>query len=557
MEQGFGYEEVDESGKMQEREFMQDNEFVWRRSTEGAARTSFGRHTSLQWYAPLHSAFYEFQGCLISGSSALFVASYLLMFFAYWPFGQPIGHWGVLAMMSAVFQTIGIITFSLLDVDFNIYVNRKQNVLWGLLVFLALLILVFALSPVFNTTHEQLAHWAYITSMFLMLSVEIVPIYVLFRFKQIVEMRPGFMKATDVILVLIIFTQVATTAIPLLSSIPPGSQWTRGVSIVVFVCGALTGILQVVLHSWAWQAKSETIRLMMGLYFYLFTQGVGFLAVFSLMRSCGVYVPLLQWLVIPIFLGPTLAIGCFRKALHARLGAWWIQRRTRDAVVDPGIDCDRGNRTEVEDALKRGANLNDYVVYTNEDAYTLLFLACSNDHLDAVQMLLAAPGGVEVDKGSELHGWSPLYVSSWQGQLECTAMLLEHGADANLPSAEGISPLFIASAKGFNRVVAQLKKSGATDTGAQWMEMTAEEIAKPNPNPKWYRENHTKGGSTDAADGGSSVGGTDAAGGGSSGGGGGGSSGLRSGGGGDASGGSGDSGGSGGPPLEASLEKSF
>jgi hypothetical protein len=45
------------------------------------------------------------------------------------------------------------------------------------------------------------------------------------------------------------------------------------------------------------------------------------------------------------------------------------------------------------------------------DEWTLLILACHNDHLDAVQRLLTT-GSVDVNAPSKYQGLSPLYIAS-------------------------------------------------------------------------------------------------------------------------------------------------
>jgi hypothetical protein len=59
-----------------------------------------------------------------------------------------------------------------------------------------------------------------------------------------------------------------------------------------------------------------------------------------------------------------------------------------------------------------GADLNEFVWCTSYmDEWTLLILACHNDHLDAVQRLLTT-GSVDVNAPSKYQGLSPLYIAS-------------------------------------------------------------------------------------------------------------------------------------------------
>jgi hypothetical protein len=69
--------------------------------------------------------------------------------------------------------------------------------------------------------------------------------------------------------------------------------------------------------------------------------------------------------------------------------------------IHTGINENLGNLIEVEEAIAKYDDLNGYVETTKGDSYTLLLLACFNDHLDAVQRLLTY-GGVEINRGSQV-----------------------------------------------------------------------------------------------------------------------------------------------------------
>jgi hypothetical protein len=66
----------------------------------------------------------------------------------------------------------------------------------------------------------------------------------------------------------------------------------------------------------------------------------------------------------------------------------------------------------------KGADLNDYCCDSDTDSYTLLLLACLNEHMDAIQRMLTLGGErIDINKGSKLHGWTPLYVMSYPHTL--------------------------------------------------------------------------------------------------------------------------------------------
>src|ERR1700738_2968507 len=59
-------------------------------------------------------------------------------------------------------------------------------------------------------------------------------------------------------------------------------------------------------------------------------------------------------------------------------------------------------------------------------------------------------------------GATALHDAVWTGQLELVRLLLEHGADPNIPHAEGLStPLHYAAIKGNAAIAAMLLDHGA------------------------------------------------------------------------------------------------
>jgi hypothetical protein len=133
----------------------------------------------------------------------------------------------------------------------------------------------------------------------------------------------------------------------------------------------------------------------------------------------------------------------------------------------------------VEEALTAKADLNAFVFETSEDSYTLLLLACLNDHLDAVQRLLTT-GSVGVNVGSKYQGMTPLYVAARAGNPFCVKMLLEYRAAVNLPCLDGKTPLFTAVSNGHAEVVALLIDSGA-GSGVTFMGLTPVDAVKLMP----------------------------------------------------------------------------
>eukprot|EP01051_Picozoa_sp_SAG22_P000656 SAG22_NODE_19_length_32182_cov_39.206963_13_plen_335_part_00 len=86
-----------------------------------------------------------------------------------------------------------------------------------------------------------------------------------------------------------------------------------------------------------------------------------------------------------------------------------------------------------------------------------LFAACWGGHLSTVQWLLGSPVRAATECSNKF-GWTPLYVSSRQGNLEIIKHLIEAGADVNVIDANGRSADDAARRMG-RREVSQLLNS--------------------------------------------------------------------------------------------------
>jgi ankyrin repeat protein len=158
---------------------------------------------------------------------------------------------------------------------------------------------------------------------------------------------------------------------------------------------------------------------------------------------------------------PSALMLAFHDEMYGRLGRSWLKRKIKkEDVSDRSIEVERGNLVEVEQAISYGVNLNTHIIRTPNDAYTLLQLACWNDHYDAVQRLLGT-GGVDPHLGSETRKWTPLYIAARNGHFESAQLLVEHGVDLDQPTTGGITALFTASARGHVEVVTLLVDAGA------------------------------------------------------------------------------------------------
>jgi hypothetical protein len=183
---------------------------------------------------------------------------------------------------------------------------------------------------------------------------------------------------------------------------------------------------------------------------------------------------------------PAAMMLLFHDVVYGRLGRRWLTRKIKkEDASDRSIEVERGNLLEVDQAINYGVNLNTYIIRTPNDAYTLLQLACWNDHSDAVARLLEV-GGIDTHLGSELRKWTPLYIAARNGHVQCAQLLLDYGVDADQPTTGGITALFTASARGHADVVSILIDAGAKNEKG-WMGMGPTDAARATGNDRVLR----------------------------------------------------------------------
>ena len=92
------------------------------------------------------------------------------------------------------------------------------------------------------------------------------------------------------------------------------------------------------------------------------------------------------------------------------------------------------------------------------NAVGALHIACKNGHTDAVRLLL--DGGAEVDLPAQ-DGVTPLVIACMNGHVEVTRLLLEKGAAVDRAVEEGATPLIVACQNGHVEVARLLLDNGA------------------------------------------------------------------------------------------------
>ncbi len=133
-----------------------------------------------------------------------------------------------------------------------------------------------------------------------------------------------------------------------------------------------------------------------------------------------------------------------------------------------------GHLEVVKLLMKNGADVN--AAYERGNA---LHWAALTDRRDVADFLLRRGINVNVT-GNRLHsfrtdaGYTPLMYAAMteRDDPDLVKVLIEHGADVNAKSAKGESALHFARQRGNTKVVAALRKAGATDTGNNRAEKT-------------------------------------------------------------------------------------
>jgi hypothetical protein len=364
---------------------------------------------------------------------------------------------GVVYMLWAVLQTVGLLMMTTADLGANRFLRRR---IVGLILLLFIWAACYAILSVRYPTHQYY--------------LEVLPFaYLMFRFQQIINMHHGFIRLTEllsIILGLDLFAYGISWILPftLNHQSPPYFS-------AIFI-GLIGPCMMFYAHRWsAKRCESPTLRFQTTIFTYLFIIGFGTLLVCIELRfgyKHPIYPTSGTWIVGPVHLVPTLAMFFCRTKAHRKLGRGWIRERQRAVEVehkniyDSG-DSELANLAVVEGAIiasveGRGGDLNDCCFRNDgsQDAFTILQVACWTRKLDAVQRLLLSDV-VDINKGSEQQGWTALYIAAKIGEADCAMLLLEYDANVDKPAMDGQTPLLVASAEGHSEVIELLLEFGA------------------------------------------------------------------------------------------------
>jgi len=88
-----------------------------------------------------------------------------------------------------------------------------------------------------------------------------------------------------------------------------------------------------------------------------------------------------------------------------------------------------------------------------------LHLAIDMDNVERVRELLAS--GIDINKKSNQYEYTPTYIAAFEGHIDCLRLLIENGADVNIPNKYNYTPTHIAAEKGHVDCLRLLIENGA------------------------------------------------------------------------------------------------
>jgi hypothetical protein len=400
----------------------------------------------------------------LAGASQGFTFSLGLGFFIFgfycemWGDFTPYDHNEIIeSLVYAIFQTAGLFTIMVADVDANAYLRRRPK----RVVVLSIMLLGYTAVHACSTPQP-------ISEVFWIQAIPLV--YLLVRWDSVIKMKEGFPRFTE-FFVAFLLLDIAASAIFHLIALPdriaaagPKHSWEPKLQIwYKFFC-ILCNMAAYYLARWRGESLTLSMNAMLAVYNFL--EGMSYLLNASIVDTYlyKKHVAIAIWLVGPIHIIPGILLIVCRPSMHGKLGQWWLQRRIqfKGAVFDLK-ETKRGNLPEVEAAITSGDDLNAFVWDTAVacDDFTLLMYASANNFVPAVEKLLSEDA-VAVNFASRSRGWSALHLACQCGNVEVTERLVDHHADVNQRDYfDGFSPLYMAALYGNTGCVRLLMSNGA------------------------------------------------------------------------------------------------
>lgn len=117
--------------------------------------------------------------------------------------------------------------------------------------------------------------------------------------------------------------------------------------------------------------------------------------------------------------------------------------------------AEAGDLDRVKTLIQEGHQVNQLELYLNP--HTPLILAIQNDHIQVIEVLIEK--GADVNLPS-ISGVAPLHFAVWRGNIEACRRLVEAGADIRKNTRTGWTPLHYAARHGRLEIISYLLEAG-------------------------------------------------------------------------------------------------
>jgi hypothetical protein len=381
--------------------------------------------------------------------------------------------YGLLLLVEALLQTIGAMVVAATDADLDLFAKtHPRPVVAFALAWILLYEGLAALVPPIQAINQ--VFW-----------LPALPFaYLLLRCNPVLQMGdqsfPCFSDLLACSLALGLCSNGAMNLLLASTTVGPVRTWPNNVVGTLYVIGSA---LVFGVYCYTRGTYSRRLALSTTLYTYLLAVGFGGLANrLVLQYAYGDPNSLIEYSFAIIHITFPLAYFFFSSLIYPRLARHWLGQRSANAdsiAREQSITPHHGDLAAVEQALSTGTDLNAHIAHGQDaaDQFTLLILACFNQHEDAVDLLLSQGDVVQVNKGSLRQHWTPLYVAAMRGNSLSVEKLIARGADVSAKTEDEQSALLAATTFGHTQIVQQLMEAGASKDAA-WMGVDASAAAE-------------------------------------------------------------------------------